>query len=49
MAIDNTKNKKLGEMKDKFAATARYVKITISGCTADGAWASVIETQVWGK
>ena len=47
-AVDKTGNTTLGDTSDSFVATARYVRITVTGCTAGGAFASAFEFKVYG-
>jgi hypothetical protein len=46
--VDNTGNTTFGDTSNSFTATARYVRITVTGCTAGGAFASAFEFKVFG-
>jgi FlaG/FlaF family flagellin (archaellin) len=46
--IDKTGNTTYGDTSDSFAASGRYVRITVTGCTAGGAYASFYECKVYG-
>ncbi len=45
--VDKTSNTTYGNTSDSFSATARYVRVTITG--ASGGWASAYEFQVYGN
>ena len=47
-AVDKTANSKFGNTSDAFAAAARYIRVTITGCSAAGALASAYEFRVFG-
>jgi beta-galactosidase len=47
--IDNTGNTTYGDTSDSFTATARYVRITVTGCTSGAAYASFYECKVYGN
>jgi hypothetical protein len=46
--VNNSNNSTYGNTTDTFTATARYVRVTVTGCTAGGAYASSYEFQVYG-
>jgi hypothetical protein len=46
--IDKTGNTTKGDTSDSFTATARYVRITVTGCSAGSANASFYECEVYG-
>ena len=46
--IDKTGNTTLGDTSDSFTAQARYVRITVTGCSAAGGYASAFEFKVFG-
>lgn len=48
-AVDKTGNTTFSDTSDPVNASARYVRITITGCTAGGAFASAFEIQVFGQ
>ncbi len=45
---DNTANATFGNTSDSNVATAHYVRVTVTGCTAGGAYASAYEIAVYG-
>lgn len=47
--VDKTSNTTLGDTNDTFLDVGRYVRITITGCSLAGAFASAYEFQVYGK
>ena len=47
-AVDKTSNTALGDTSDSFVATARYVRITITGGSNVGGYASAYEFKVFG-
>lgn len=47
--VDKTANTSTGDTSDSFIASGRYVRITISGCSAGGAYASAFEFKVNGS
>ena len=47
-AVDKTSNTALGDTSDSFVATARYVRITITGGSDVGGYASAYEFKVFG-
>jgi hypothetical protein len=46
--VDKTSNRVFGNTSDVFAASARYVRVTVTGCSAGGAIASAFEFRVFG-
>ena len=46
--VDNTGNTVYGDTSNSFTATARYVRITITGCSTSG-YASAYEIKVYGR
>ena len=46
--VDKTSNTTTGDTSDSFTAVARYVRITITGCSAGGAYSSAYEFKVYG-
>jgi len=46
-AVDKTGNTTIGDTSDTFSATARYVRITVTGSSSG--WASFYECQVYGN
>ena len=48
-AVDKTSNTTTGNTSDLFTASGRYVKVTITGCSAGAAYASAYEIQVYGS
>jgi hypothetical protein len=47
--VDRTSNTTLGDTSDTFLDVGRYVRITVTGCSLAGAFASALEFQVYGK
>ena len=47
--IDKTSNTIYGDTSDSFTATGRYVRISVTGCTAGSAYASFYECKVFGN
>lgn len=47
--IDKTSNTVVGDTNDTFLDVGRYVRITVTGCSLAGAFASANEFQVYGK
>ena len=48
--VDKTGNSTYGDTSDSFNASGkRYVRITVTGCTASGAFASAYEFKVYGS
>ena len=47
--VDKTGNATNGDTSDSFAATGRYVRITVTGCTSGAAYASAYEIKVYGN
>jgi RHS repeat-associated protein len=45
---DRSNNTTVGTVTDTFTATARYVRITITGCTVSGCYAGITEADVYG-
>jgi fibronectin type 3 domain-containing protein len=48
-AVDKTGNTTNGDTTDNFSATGRYVRITITGVTQAGGYASFYECKVYGN
>jgi fibronectin type 3 domain-containing protein len=48
-AVDRTGNTTFGDTSDSLNATARYLRVTVTGCTASGAFASFYECKVYGN
>lgn len=48
VAVDATGNTVVGTTTNIFSATARYVRITSTGITPSGGWASFYECQIFG-
>ena len=46
--VDKTNTTALGDTSDSFTASGRYVRITVTGCSAGGAYASAYEIKVYG-
>jgi hypothetical protein len=46
--VDNSGNTTFGDTSDNVSISARYVRITISGCTTGSAFASAYEFKVFG-
>jgi alpha-galactosidase len=50
MVIDKTGNTAFGDTSDTFSATGkRYVRVTVTGCSASGGYASAYEFKVYGS
>jgi CxxC motif-containing protein (DUF1111 family) len=47
--VDKTANTTFADTSDNFTASARYVRVTMTGCTAGGAFASAYEIKVNGN
>jgi hypothetical protein len=47
--VDKTGNTTYGDTSDSFTATARYVRVTVTGCTNNTAYASAYEIKVYGN
>jgi beta-glucanase (GH16 family) len=47
--VDKTGNTTYGDTSDSFTAAARYVRVTVTGCTIGSAYASAYEVKVYGK
>jgi beta-galactosidase len=45
--INRTTNSTFGDTTDNFAASARYVRITVTGVTPTGGWAGFYECQIF--
>jgi hypothetical protein len=48
MVFDNTGNTIFGNTSNPITATARYVRVTVTGCTAGGAFASLYDFKAIG-
>ncbi|MGH8048934.1 MAG: hypothetical protein ACREKL_16965, partial [Chthoniobacterales bacterium] len=48
MVFDNTGNTTFGTTSNAIPATARYLRVTVTGCTAGGAFASIYDVKVIG-
>ena len=46
---DRTANSAYGDTSDSFTASARYLRITVTGCTSGSAYASMYEVTVYGN
>ena len=46
--VDNTSNTTFGDTTNTLSATTRYVRITVTGTTAAGGFASFYECQIYG-
>ncbi|MGH8046622.1 MAG: discoidin domain-containing protein, partial [Chthoniobacterales bacterium] len=46
--VDKTANTTFGDTSDSFTATARYVRITVTGCTTTSGQASAYEFKIFG-
>jgi fibronectin type 3 domain-containing protein len=46
--VDKTGNTTFGDTTNNFSATTRYVRITVTGTTASGGFASFYECQIYG-
>jgi hypothetical protein len=46
--VDKTGNTTYGDTSDSFTASGRYVRITVTACSAGGAFASFSECKVYG-
>jgi beta-galactosidase len=47
--VDKTNNSANGNTSDGFTANARYVRITVTGCSQGAAWASALEIKIYSK
>ena len=47
--VDKTANTTNGDTSDSFAATGRYARITVTGCSSGAAYASFYECKVYGN
>ena len=47
-AVDKTSNTTLGNSTDVFTATGTFVRVTVTGCSAAGAYSSAYEIKVYG-
>jgi hypothetical protein len=48
VAVDNTGNTSFGDTTNSFSATSRFVRVTVTGTTASGGYASFYECQIYG-
>ena len=48
VAVDATGNAVVGTTTNTFSAAARYVRITTTGITPSGGWASFLDCQIYG-
>ncbi|HQI06709.1 MAG TPA: discoidin domain-containing protein [Anaerohalosphaeraceae bacterium] len=46
---DRTENTTYGDTSDIFTVSARFVRVTITGCTSGSAYASIYEMRVYGN
>ncbi|MEJ5260929.1 MAG: discoidin domain-containing protein [Anaerohalosphaeraceae bacterium] len=48
-AVNRTSNSTYGDTSDSFTAAARYIRITITGCSNPSGYASMYEVNIYGR